>query len=254
MASCVRLLDLDSAVFGIRCGRLELDEQSGEPWRLTEILDTAWRRGMQHLTARVPAEWSTVAAALRSQGFRPVQRSWTLEKAPLAPEWNDATVCVYEGGDDVRLRALTRMSFTERTRFHSEPVFSREGVATLHERWIQALIDDESVCVFIHRAGPLITGYVAIQSDRAERSGHIGLIAVDPEHRGKGIGAQLLRSMQSAMAPSLDRLSVMTEAENRSALRLYAKCGFVKRQSWEVWHAVRERCMSHEPDVEGVHP
>ena len=109
----------------------------------------------------------------------------------------------------------------------------------LHERWIQNLIEDDAVVVFVHRDDNIVTGYVTVQRKAEARQGHIGLIAVDPEYCGKGIGGRLLQSAESDMMPPLHKLSVMTERMNTRVLRLYARAGYSVCRSWDVWHACR---------------
>ena len=164
----------------------------------------------------------------------------SLDKATSTHACNDASVHLYDGGHDAKLREIAGSAFAVDTRFHLEPAFASDNVRTLHERWIQNLIEDESVRVFVHRDGEVITGYATVQAAAGTQEGHVGLIAVDSKYRGRDIGGRLLRSMEYAMAPSTRKLSVMTEKMNTRALRLYARAGYSVQRSWDVWHANRE--------------
>lgn len=239
MKSRVTRLRFDSSIFGIPCGRLEVSDGIHNGKGLSDLVHSAWSEGMQHLTARIPSECPAVAAVLRSQGFRFVLCSLSLDKAARGQTCGDPSVRVYEGGDDARLREITCGAFTANTRFHLEPAFSNTRVRLLHERWIQNLIEDDSVHVLVHRDGDVITGYVTVQAVERAQEGHIGLIAVDAQYRGQDIGGQLLRSVESAVAPPLRTLSVTTEEMNTRALRLYAHAGYSLRRSWDVLHAYR---------------
>lgn len=239
MTSRVTWLRFDSNVLGISCGRLDVSDGSDDGKCLSDSVNGAWSDGIHHLTARIPSDWSAVAGELASQGFRFVLCSLSLDKTVRGRRCGDSSVCVYEGGEDARLREITCCAFSANTRFHLEPVFAKERVRLLHERWIQNLIENESVHVFVHRDGNVITGYVTVQAADGAREGHIGLIAVDSEYRGRNIGGQLLRSVESAIAPPLHKLNVMTEKMNTKALRLYARAGYGVRRSWDVLHAYR---------------
>ncbi len=55
------------------------------------------------------------------------------------------------------------------------------------------------------------------------------VIAVLPEHRSRGVGSMLLRAlMEVARSQGFDALSLSVQQDNRSAIRLYERCGFVK--------------------------
>lgn len=239
MTSRVTPLAFDSEVLGIPCGRLELSDGPDSGACLSDLVAGAWSRGMRHLTARIPSEWSAVVGALRSQGFRFVLCSLSLERAASGDTASDPAVSVYQREDDARLREITCRAFTKNTRFHLEPAFASERVRTLHERWIQNLIEEDAVRVFVHRDGDVITGYVTVRATEGTQQGHIGLIAVDRDYRGRGIGGRLLQSVESTMTPPLHKLSVMTESMNTRALGLYARAGYSVGRSWDVLHAYR---------------
>lgn len=70
-------------------------------------------------------------------------------------------------------------------------------------------------------AGYAITG-------RAGLSGFLQRLGVAPEHRGKGIGSQLvIDSMTWALTEGATSMLVNTQTRNQTALRLYETLGFV---------------------------
>lgn len=69
--------------------------------------------------------------------------------------------------------------------------------------------------------------WMGVPTDLEEQTGHIMNIAVDPVHRGKGVGSALLRAAMDhlrRMDASCAELEVRTD--NASAIRLYERYGF----------------------------
>jgi [ribosomal protein S18]-alanine N-acetyltransferase len=57
--------------------------------------------------------------------------------------------------------------------------------------------------------------------------GHITLLGIHPDYRGQGLGGWLLvQLLRSALARSLDSVTLEVRASNDSALRLYNRFGF----------------------------
>jgi [ribosomal protein S18]-alanine N-acetyltransferase len=57
--------------------------------------------------------------------------------------------------------------------------------------------------------------------------GHITLLGIHPDYRGQGLGGWLLvQLLRSALARSLDSVTLEVRASNESALRLYNRFGF----------------------------
>lgn len=69
-----------------------------------------------------------------------------------------------------------------------------------------------------------VMGYVIALSQR--REGSIQSIAVSPESRGKGVGELLMRSAIDHLTGKSDRVHLLVDVENESALRLYRKLSF----------------------------
>ncbi len=80
---------------------------------------------------------------------------------------------------------------------------------------------------FVARCDGGIAGYVALLRRRGCAHLRIYSIAVDPDCRGRGIGALLLdHSFACAREEGLQRLSLEVRTDNEAALRLYESRGF----------------------------
>jgi ribosomal-protein-alanine N-acetyltransferase len=69
-----------------------------------------------------------------------------------------------------------------------------------------------------------VVGYVIAISQG--REGSIQSIAVSPDSRGKGVGEMLMRSAIDHLAGKCDRVQLLVDANNGTAIRLYHKLSF----------------------------
>ena len=92
--------------------------------------------------------------------------------------------------------------------------------------------------VLVAESDGVIEGYVSF-GPSAEGNGTIGLIGVAPAARGAGVGRRLVaRAASELFDAGSSRISVITQAGNAPAMRLYQSCGFtVSRLGfWMHWH------------------
>ena len=113
------------------------------------------------------------------------------------------------------------------SRFFKDTHFNQVGAAELYAKWIERDLKEHHLIVATKLNQPGIPlGYVSCQME-SENRGRIGLIAVDAQFRGQGLGRGLLNNAL-AYFESRDRLQVRvaTQGSNVNALRLYEGSGF----------------------------
>ncbi|RKP09255.1 acyl-CoA N-acyltransferase [Thamnocephalis sphaerospora] len=68
-----------------------------------------------------------------------------------------------------------------------------------------------------------------LDEHRGARRGYIGMLAVAPQCRKRGIGSQLVcRAIDAMIAQQADEVVLETECHNQGALNLYEQLGFVR--------------------------
>jgi dTDP-4-amino-4,6-dideoxy-D-galactose acyltransferase len=129
--------------------------------------------------------------------------------------------------------AFARMSHTD-SRFFKDLNFDRIKCEKLYEEWIYRDFEKGNVVGFYPEGENNIKGYVTFTMESPDVA-RIGLIAVEDQFRGQGVGTKLLRkTIVTSKELNARKLIVVTQATNTSALRLYEKAGF-RISDTKIW-------------------
>jgi len=121
----------------------------------------------------------------------------------------------------------------EFSRFFTDKKIGKDNYQRLYKTWLEKSLSRsicDEVCVWGNDEGLITLG---------EKKGRldIGLIGVDFNSRGKGVGTQLLQHAEEyAMHKGFHDIQVVTQAQNTPAVNLYLKAGFHKESSVNVFH------------------
>ena len=244
-AGCVgywRSLPFDSKTYSLPMGRVEwvAAEDLWDPDRervARNLVEAAEAAELRHLTWRINAADYPLCRLVERLGFRYAGGFCGLARAVEGDEFRThADVGTATSDDLPQLQEIVQEAFSSGTRFHQDPALSAVGTERLHNSWMANCLNGvaaDSVLVLRERGGPPL-GFISVQIDRraishlGESRGSIGLFAVAPKARGKGVGSALLGSalcwFQSNGAV---RVSVGTEATNLGAQKSYLRAGFL---------------------------
>lgn len=122
------------------------------------------------------------------------------------------------------------------SRFRLDCNFVNGEFERLYTRWITDSVSGLiAFKVIVAVSGNDVIGVTTI----GQKNGcaDIGLVAVDGNHTGKGIGYDMIRFADDvAYAMKYDRITVITQIQNTAACRLYKKCNFVPENVTNVYH------------------
>jgi len=122
------------------------------------------------------------------------------------------------------------------SRFRLDYNFVNGEFERLYTRWITDSVSGLiAFKVIVAVSGNDVIGVTTI----GEKNGcaDIGLVAVDRNHTGKGIGYDMIRFADDvAYVMKYDRITVITQMQNTAACRLYKKCNFVPENITNVYH------------------
>lgn len=172
------------------------------------------------------------------RGFRLMDVRTTFER-PIAAGPAPAGCEGLRDATENDLPALVRIARAAHTdtRFWADPHFGVDKSAALYERWILNSFRGfaQAVRVAEHEKQP--AGYITCHLKPGADEASIGLIAVAEDARGRGLARRLVQgSLAWAAAHGARRMSVVTQARNIAAQRLYQTCGFVTRSVELVFH------------------
>ena len=243
----VRVLDWDSAFFGLRIATLaaevrsEDDLQAALQWCQAERVACLYVLSEGHeLNKRA---WLARHGALEVDVRTTL--STTVTVTPATASQQTAAVRVARPEDLPALEGLARTAHGD-SRFWNDPHFAREHCAELYATWIRKAVQGQADAVFVATLGAQAVGYISCHARGSGADAHaeIGLVAVAEAARGQGRGGALVRAaLLWAQARGLTRTSVVTQGRNAAALRLYAAHSFVvqRQQVWQhLW-------LSHDP-------
>jgi dTDP-4-amino-4,6-dideoxy-D-galactose acyltransferase len=138
-------------------------------------------------------------------------------------------------GDDLIRLALAAGVYS---RFRVDPRCPREKFESLYRLWIERSVRHELADeVLAARMSPESPACGMITLTMSEAVGSIGLIAVDDQVRGQGVGRALVEAGLDWMRSRGAREArVVTQGANEPACRLYRRSGFAVGRVEQVYH------------------
>jgi ribosomal protein S18 acetylase RimI-like enzyme len=141
------------------------------------------------------------------------------------------------GPASVRLMELARAS-GHTSRYYVDPRFPRDRCRLLYETWIERSTRREiadQVLAVTTEGDSEPAGMITLSLRDA--AGGIGLIAVLPEHRGKGFASVLMRAGHHWLCThGTSRVTVVTQLDNAAACRLYRRFDYTIETVHDFYH------------------
>jgi dTDP-4-amino-4,6-dideoxy-D-galactose acyltransferase len=236
-----RVLDWDSAHFGLRIGRV-LPMCGGENSFTEELFQEAlaWadRSSLDCMYLLVDSNDAATVRHASEFGWRIVDMRVTLGSKLSGELKRQAPMRQANEGDLPYLKQLAIRSHTH-SRFYTDGNFERKACDALFSSWIERSVRDPDFAgaAFVPEVeGEEPGGYITCAVRQGV--GYIGLIAVDPKTHRMGLGTSLLAEAAHWFAEQgVERVSVVTQGSNIPALRMYQRCGFTIEsiQLWFHW-------------------
>lgn len=124
----------------------------------------------------------------------------------------------------------------EFSRFKSDDNFQKDDFYRMYKSWIENSVKKQIADhIFIAKENETVRGMATLKVDYEK--GHIGLIAVASETRGKGYGKALISACETELLNrGISKLEVPTQSDNVQAVKFYEKCGFKIKEITNIYH------------------
>jgi len=228
-----KLLEWDSEFFGFPVAKI----LGPAPAKLERTLVELRTRGVRL------AYWTRAGlsgqdlATLQAKGGILVDQRTTLERT-LSPASAEPSTNVTEYTGESADAALISLAIQSGaySRFRLDPKIPPGKFEELYSQWIRNSVNHRIADkVFVARDNDSIMGMITCK--RHGEVGEIGLVAVNDEARGKGIGTDLVKFADSwFFGAGMKSSRVVTQGANQPALQLYLKCGYHVTQTEPTLH------------------
>jgi len=176
--------------------------------------------------------------------YKPVRLQLVDIKTKLTKEVSIKEDCLtnniaeYDGNNDEQLIQLALQSGIY-SRFKKDQNFKHNEYERLYLRWITLSINKTLADnVIVYKEKDCYRGFITVRVKGDFPT--IGLIAVEEQSRGKGIGRSLLHYVNNIIKKmELHKIEVTTQFENKPSLRLYESAGYKivsKRYIYHIWN------------------
>ncbi|GAB1448378.1 hypothetical protein MASR2M44_13870 [Bacteroidota bacterium] len=226
----IEYLSWDSEFFGFPIGKLTLD---------TRAEFEAWKAQFKPNREKLLYVFSNEPLAQGNDSFKFVdeKRTYSLQFGNEAEESKIPEIrsLMDTRNFQAQLETLTLRSGLY-SRFKLDTLFPKGSFEKFYLTWLEnsqkGLIADE-LLAFMVADEPAGFVTLALKKDGVS----IGLIAVDEQVSGKGIGKSLLQAArQWAIQQGKSRIEVVTQGQNRIACRFYESAGYSLIQTQFVYH------------------
>lgn len=215
-------------------------------WQLTdviavnEVVKHANIRNVQLISFRAEAEQfgPEKSYALREAGFYKIETLVTLEKEIEKETSQPKSIQFASANDATECAQLAAICF-KNDRYHSDENIDNYIADQIKSRWVYNSVSGRADKVFIYRDEKQnILGFNACMYQDAAI---IDLIAVHPDHQGKGIGRSLLKAMEQYYADKASIIRLGTQLSNERSLTFYKALNFYEKSRKITWHWSRPR-------------
>lgn len=227
----IEKLNWDSEFFGYQIGKLHLKEanylnegsflEKSKPYKLVYVYSenpvTSDNITLKHVDSKV-----TFHKNLQNVNITHKQSSCTPYK-----------------GNDNDFETLLKLAYEsgKYSRFRRDTNFVNNEFEKLYKRWvIDSIKKIIAMEVLVYRDNSNIAGMITV-ADKRNGLAAIGLLAVSPEHQGKGIGGKLIGDAEYFVKMrNYSFMQVVTQEINKDAMKVYFKNEYVISDIIHIYH------------------
>jgi dTDP-4-amino-4,6-dideoxy-D-galactose acyltransferase len=227
----VELLDWDTEFFGFNVARINADA-SQLNW--SDIFDTLRNEKIKLTYLISPIAIENIPNADFEVSLVDNKCTYRKEIAPSLP----LHPCIKTYGEAYPEKKLETLAIESGvySRFNTDRKIGKQKFEALYREWIIKSVQKKiALEVLVFSNADNINGFVTL----GEKNGRadIGIIAVDKNERGKGIGKALMSAAENSFHHhGYTAMQVVTQGENIAACKLYESCNFSLEKKEYVYH------------------
>lgn len=232
-----QLLPFDTQLFGFKIAKLL--PQNFTTNQLSTTLNRLQLQGIRLVYGQVdPTDKIANLAAQQLNGYLCSQQltfEIVLSKlAPLPP--SSPRVAAYRGKKPTTEMKNLAFNIGKLSRFGTDPKMPKELMLKMYSAWITNSVNQTIADrVLVIKEQDKIIAMLTFSHKKPR--GKIGLVAVDPKHRGKNLATQLVQSAFNYLIINGSyQIQVITQKANLPACNLYQKLGFTQKQAVNFYH------------------
>jgi mycothiol synthase len=176
-----------------------------------------------------------------------------------------ATAAARSVGDGLRVRSVdvdrdaARLYEVDAAIFSGNPSYVAESLREFREEHLEAHDFDAGLSRVVETGDGRIIGFLLARRELPEAIGYVDLLAVGPDHQGRGLGTMLLAEAFAAFAAAgMREAQLGVDSDNPRALRIYERAGMEVRFRYDVyerpahapsrWRSYRDVDAASDPD------
>ncbi len=224
----ISVLDWDTEFFGFRVGQIIPNTLSSDTWN--HINQEAISKEIKCLYFYADAQDIQTPVEASKHGFLFVDFRISFSLPILSPPQSEpkAGILVRHAtpSDAAGLKLMAKNAFLH-SRYYYDPGFDKDSCDCMYQTWIENSLTGQARDVLVVEANSKLAGFITLHVDDAQTTGRIGLICIDKDFRGKGLGRELIiEGIKWCCGLNLKKLTVVTQGRNIDAQRLYQNSGF----------------------------
>jgi len=227
-------LEWDSRFFGYPVARIIFDQEGSD--KLDIIFKKIESEKFRVTYLFVPPKEKELNNQIARKGCILVDQKVTFAKKPEKHNRSSNIIIEYQGAEiNEKLNELVLQAGLY-SRFRLDENFANKEYERLYIEWLYKSIKKAiAVKILVAKNESDIIGITTL--GKKELQADIGLVAVDKNYWGLGVGCDLINSADTiAFELGLDQIKVVTQLENKRACKLYEKCHFQIEKITNIYH------------------
>jgi dTDP-4-amino-4,6-dideoxy-D-galactose acyltransferase len=230
----LEILEWDSKFFGYPVARINLNHEGNQ--ELDALFEQLEERKIRLAYFFVPPEEKmTIEKIITRKGVLVDQKTVFSKNTELHDDYSDTIIELGKGEITKSIMELAIQS-GRFSRFHLDKKFINNEYERLYTAWIKKSVDREiAFTTLVIKKAKKAIGLATL--GKRDNYADIGLVAVDPDYRGQGIGVNLIQSADTiAFEKGFKEMKVVTQLQNKAACKLYEKCRFHIESITNIYH------------------